>query len=362
MKKLFMLSALACAAMGVQAQSSVTLFGVVDNAVQNVRGAGNGHVTRLVQGANASSRLGFRGTEDLGGGMSASFWVEAGVNTDSGAGAATNTNNQASGVSPAAAGGGLTFNRRSTVSLAGSWGELRLGRDFAPSYLTLSAADPFGNVGVGSNYNLLGALGVAKGAQTGVRVSNSVGYFLPSDLGGIYGNVMYALGENASNAPGGTSSDGRHVGARIGWRAGAFDISGAHGRTTLAAGDYVQTDFAGSYDFGFVKLMAGVYREEVRAAAKGRANSWSVGATAPVGVGLLRASYTSTNQNAEAGNNDAAMIALGYVHNLSKRTAIYTTISLIDNKGAGVLYNQGRAVASPGGNATGMDIGLRHAF
>ena len=362
MKKTFVLCALACAAMGAQAQSSLTLFGVVDTTVQNVRGAGNGHVTRLVQGANASSRLGFRGTEDLGGGMSASFWLEAGVNTDSGAGAATNTNNQASGVTPSAAGGGLVFNRRSTVSLAGGWGELRLGRDFAPSYLTLSAADPFGNVGVGSNFNLLGALGTARGAQTGVRVSNSVGYFLPSNLGGIYGNVMYAMGENPNNSAGGTSSDGRHVGARIGYRAGPFDISGAYGRTKLAAGDYVQADVAGSYDFGFLKLLAGVYREEVRAATTARANSWSVAATAPLGAGLLKASYTATNQNAGAGDNDASLLALGYVYNLSSRTAVFATFSRIDNKGVSVLYNQGRAVSTPGGTATGVDVGLRHAF
>lgn len=359
MKKALILSAFACGAMGVQAQSSVTLFGVVDTTVQNVRGAGNGHVTRLVQGGNASSRLGFRGTEDLGGGMSASFWVEAGVATDSGAGAVTSTNNQASGAS---GGGGLTFNRRSTVSLAGRWGELRLGRDFAPSYLTLSAGDPFGNVGVGSNFNLLGALGTARGVPSTVRVSNSVGYLLPANLGGIYGNVMYAMGENPSNAAGGTSSDGRHVGARVGYRAGPFDISGAYGRTSFAAGDYVQADLAGSYDFGFLKLLAGVYREEVRAATAARADSWSVAATAPVGPGLLKASYTATNQNAGAGNNDANLLALGYVYNLSARTAVFTTISRIDNKGASVFYNQGRAASTPGGNTTGLDVGLRHAF
>ena len=101
---------------------------------------------------------------------------------------------------------------------------------------------------------------------------------------------------------------------------------------------------------------------EVRAATTGRANSWNIAATAPVGVGLIKASYTATNQNAGAGDNDANMLALGYVHNLSARTAIFATYSRIDNKGASVLYNQGRAVSTPGGIATGWDVGLRHAF
>ena len=90
--------------------------------------------TQLTNSGYNSSRLGFRGTEDLGGGMSASFWLEAGVNNDDGTGAATSTNNQAiAAPAPAVAGTqGLTFNRRSTVSLAGGWGELRLGRDYTP--------------------------------------------------------------------------------------------------------------------------------------------------------------------------------------------------------------------------------------
>ena len=76
------------------------------------------------------SRLGFRGTEDLGGGLNASFWLEAGLNNDNGTGASTSTNNSTSTSQAGASGSqGLTFNRRSTVSLASTWGELRLGRD-----------------------------------------------------------------------------------------------------------------------------------------------------------------------------------------------------------------------------------------
>src|SRR4051812_6715713 len=126
MKRKLILSLAALASAGASAQSSVTIFGVVDAAVQHVSGDGNGSITRMVAGSNSSSRLGFRGTEDLGGGMSAGFWLEAALQNDNGAGSGTNTNNQVSGAAAAAAGGqGLTFGRRSIVSLAGNWGELR---------------------------------------------------------------------------------------------------------------------------------------------------------------------------------------------------------------------------------------------
>src|SRR5829696_8299828 len=79
------------------AQSSVTLYGVVDVAASYYRGEGNGHTVKLISGGNQQSRLGFRGTEDLGGGMYAGFELEAGFNADTGSGQASNSNNQASG-------------------------------------------------------------------------------------------------------------------------------------------------------------------------------------------------------------------------------------------------------------------------
>ena len=108
------------------AQSSVTLFGVADTAVETTKADGTGSITRVVSGANIPSRLGFKGSEDLGGGLSAAFWLEAGFFIDTGAGQLTNLNNTPSG---SAGGSGLTFNRRSTVSLLGRFGEVRMGRD-----------------------------------------------------------------------------------------------------------------------------------------------------------------------------------------------------------------------------------------
>ncbi|MGZ5907866.1 MAG: porin, partial [Reyranella sp.] len=203
MKKTLIALAVLAAAGTASAQSSVTLFGIVDATLQRVSNSGGGTVTRLHNSGESSSRLGFRGTEDLGGGMSASFWLEAGLANDDGQGAATNSNNQAVGAFNATTGAnapvrhgtqGLTFNRRATVSLAGGFGEIRLGRDYTPQFWNLTVFDPFGTVGVGTNQLLN-----SNGFPTAVRASNSIGYFLPGNLGGFYGQLQAYRGENASN-------------------------------------------------------------------------------------------------------------------------------------------------------------------
>src|SRR5437867_13122615 len=120
MKKSLIAIAAVAAAGCASAQSSVTVFGVVDVGVAHLSGDGVSKTGVSTGGANIS-RWGFRGTEDLGGGLAASFWLEAGLDVDTGSGKG--------------AGGGLSFNRRSTVSLSGSIGEVRLGRDDAATFL-----------------------------------------------------------------------------------------------------------------------------------------------------------------------------------------------------------------------------------
>jgi predicted porin len=280
MKKSLIALAVMAAAGAASAQSSVTLFGIVDLSVRHIRADGNGNSTQLAKDGYNSSRLGFRGTEDLGGGMSASFWLEAGFDPDSGAGNATNTNNQSTGglvVAGAPATGGvarlggtqgLTFNRRSTVSLAGGWGELRLGRDYAPHFWNWTIFDPFGTQGVGSATNLINNAGLgttaAAGNATLVLASNSIGYFLPANLGGFYGQAMYAFGENGSNCTvatatgscGGADGDGRHVGLRLGYGSGPFNVAVGYGRTNYDStapqgGDYRAINIGGKWDLAW---------------------------------------------------------------------------------------------------------------
>jgi predicted porin len=398
MKKSLIALAVMAAAGAASAQSSVTLFGIVDATYQNLRSDGaagtSNKLSRLHNSGYNSSRLGFRGTEDLGGGMSASFWLEAGVNNDDGTGAATSSTNRAIGAFNATTGAnaavrsgtqGLTFNRRSTVSLAGGWGELRLGRDYVPSFWNHTVFDPFGTNGVGATSNLSLALGAALGVPTTVRASNSVGYFLPPNLGGFYGQIQYAFGEVAEPvAVGADKNDGRHVGLRLGFASGPFNIAAAYGRTdatsvlgvltaapfsiVVPAGsqvDYINQNIAGQWDFGMAKLMGHWNQEKVKGFGEtAKHTTWMIGTLVPVGAGEIRASYTRGKGDDDFLRGD--QIALGYVHNLSKRTAVYTTFSRVNNKDTALInYTNGLAVTSgafTGGNARGFDLGIRHSF
>lgn len=352
---------IALAALGVAgpvlAQSSVTLFGVADATLQHVSNSGGPSVTRLTNSALSSTRIGFRGTEDLGGGMSASFWLEGGINNDNGTGSATNTNNQASGgaTTPLGGGQGFTFNRRSTVSIAGSWGELRLGRDYTTQFWNMNIFDPFGSLGVGTaqmiNSQITG--------PTALRASNSIGYFTPGNLGGFYSQLQYYLGENASGAA--TSKDGTGGGVRVGYEKGPMNVSAATSWTRYAAGNVRQSNIGGSYDFGVAKIMAEYERDSAGAVD---ATGYILGALVPVGPGMIRASYSRYKTDATAAHPATGKFALGYVHNLSKRTALYATYAQVRNTGGAANSVMPGAAGAPraNGSSSGIDLGLRHSF
>jgi predicted porin len=358
MKKSLIALAVLAAAGAASAQSSVTLFGIVDATIAYGKADGNGgsKLWRLTNSGYNSSRLGFRGTEDLGGGMSASFWLEAGLSNDDGQGAATNSNNQATGAGAAVNGRqGLTFNRRSTVSLAGTWGEVRLGRDYSPQFWNLTVFDPFGTNGVGTTQTLNSSItGV-----TAVRASNTIGYFLPGNLGGFYGQLQYYMGENQrNNAP--TEDDGTGGGLRLGWANGPVNVAIALSQTDYATGRVRQNNIGGQWDFGMAKLMGHyVWDENGNVDAKG----WLIGALFPIGAGEIRAAYST--YKVDLGSDPRTdKFALGYVHNLSKRTAVYTTIAFAKNKGGAAQALNGAAFGTGvvNDNSSGFDLGVRHTF
>ncbi|GER21227.1 porin [Variovorax boronicumulans] len=405
-KSLVALAALAVAGVA-SAQSSVTLFGVVDASIsgysstsRDLNGAtflnpfylnkGSVKVSRtaLANGAYNSSRLGFRGTEDLGGGLAASFWLEAPITNDDGA----------TGVS--------TFGRRSTVSLSGGFGEVRLGRDYTPTFWNDTVFDPFGTVGVGTNlistasgFNTTGGAGGFGGNPNYVRASNSIGYFLPPNLGGFYGQVQYAFSEKDKYSPGlatpnvaNNSRTGRYVGGRFGYANGPVDVALAYGSSTSGDQFYagvtnkVNTlNLGASYDFGPVKLFGEVSRVKnkvdyevtpfVGATPDTDLTGYLLGVTVPVGAGLIRAAYSSVKYDLNQpqvlfqpriADPKANKLAIGYVHNLSKRTALYATVARVSNKNGAALTVGGpafipNAVFTPK-TSTGYDFGIRHAF
>ncbi|HEX6017092.1 MAG TPA: porin, partial [Burkholderiaceae bacterium] len=168
-KSLLALAVLGAYAGVASAQSSVTIWGVVDLSINQIKN-GDAKTTSMQSNQLNSNRLGFRGTEDLGGGLSAGFWLEAPM---------TSQNGNA---------GALTFVRRSTVSLISQQGgELRLGRDYVPSFWNLVYFDTFGANGLGNSTNLSVLSSPTNSPLPGVvgaRADNSIGYFLPGNLGG----------------------------------------------------------------------------------------------------------------------------------------------------------------------------------
>ena len=335
-KSLLALAALTAFTGVAYAQSSVTLFGVVDLAARNTKN-GSQSIKSLTHGGNATSRLGFRGVEDLGGGLRAGFWIEGEVVPDTG--------------SPA----GMTWQRRSTVSLMGGFGEVRLGRDYTPSFWNHVIFDPFGFIGVGGSSNVISTLG--SGAGTLVRANNSIGYFLPA-MGGIYGQVMVAAGEGV------TSPWNKYLGARIGYAAGPVNVAVAYGKTdrgTLA--DFKDLNAGASYNLGFMTLMARYSKTE--AGSVDQTNT-EFGVTVPMGAGTFKAAYIKASGTGST--FDATQMAVGYVYDLSKRTALYTTFSRVNNDGnaaTGARFSAGGAgpaFTAGGLTSTGYEFGLRHSF
>ena len=345
--------AAALAAGGALAQSSVTISGVVDVGVSH----GSGSVadsTQVTNGNNSTSRLILRGQEDLGGNLAASFWLESQFNADSGAGATTNQNNQTTGTGPAAGGQGLTFNRRASVALSGQWGEVRLGRDAAAHFYDRYETDPFIAIGAGATQAFVGSIG----GPVSVRVSNAVSYFLPAGLGGAFGQVQYYLGENPSNAA--NRKDGTGLGVRLGYASKALKVSVHHASTHYVAGDISTYGLAASYDMTAVRLMGGLFRDRVAAPGNNTGKGYTLGAVVPVGSGDFKIALSRYGTSAGL-QPETTKLAVGYVHNLSKRTALYTTYARVRNSGGATRALNG-AVTAPNAGSSGFDVGIRHFF
>ena len=344
MKKFATLAVLTAIAGGAYAQSNVILFGIVDEAARYTKNGDAKSVKSLVSGGINTSRIGFRGTEDLGDGLKAGFWYEAGFNADSG------TQSDAS----------RFFNRRTTVSLLGGFGEARIGRDYTPTYLGYTDYDPFGDNGVAASSKFDLSLGTAR--DTGTRADNQITYLTPNNLGGFYARAAVAAGETVAGK--------RYIGGRAGYGAGPIDVSGSYGVTRVAplAGEnnFKTYDVGASYDFGVVKAMG--YYQQSKFAEQKIAN-YSIGAIVPFGTSIVKAAYTHANlkgrnaANVDVNSNDANQYAVGYIYNLSKRTALYGTAAYIKNKGnATFAVSTPPAVTPAGGNSKGAEIGVRHIF
>lgn len=339
-KSLLALAVLGAFAGTAFAQTSVTVYGVVDMAIQHEnRGGAAGSITALDSGIQNGSRLGFKGTEDLGNGLKANFVLEMGVNADNG------TSSQ----------GGLAFGRQAYVGLSGGFGAVNLGRQYSPIFIATDSVDPFdaGIIGATAGVGTSGA-GILGVFGTPFRTNNTINYST-NNLGGFTGSLAYSFGEVA-----GDTSLGRQIGLSGAYANGPVLVTAAYHRTNDAAvthNDQKLGFIGGTYDFKVAKLAAAYGTNKTDNIAQDN-RTWMVGVTVPVGAGNILGSYIRNNNRAVS-EGVGNQIAIGYTYALSKRTGLYTSFSRTAND---ANSNAGGVAAAPGETDRLFNVGIRHRF
>ena len=360
-KKLIALAVLATTGAAAMAQSSVTLWGVLDLGLAHTSTSGSNSTNMTNGGLDGANKLGFKGVEDLGGGNGAAFYLESGYSANNGTGSA--------------AGGGLQFQRRSSVSLTGSWGEIRIGRDFNNIFENYVLGDAFGDSGIAAGADGFQYANSGQNASVQYFVNNMVKYQFgyganDSSWGfgakGLYGSLQGALAGNASGQP----ATGQYLGGRVGYAVGPFNGAVAYanskgtgnvsGRTGIK---FTEFNVAAMYDLGVANLIAGGGQNNSDD-ANTKFTHFSLGAQIPAGPGYIPVNWHSAKQNGVS-NTTANMFAVGYVYNLSKRTALYGDVSYLKN-GSAVNYVQGDSgftgTAKLGSSVSAFAVGVRHGF
>jgi predicted porin len=348
------------------AQSSVTIYGAIDNSFTRVTNKG---------GASAS------GLSSGGGGS-------MGLETSSGANGVPGSNNNSTIIAP---GGGLRFDRAAYVSLSGGYGEIRLGRDLAASFINDVIYDPFLTYGVGSSLNFpLGVLGslfappgvaassIGKDASSLFRLSNGISYITPGNLGGFSAQLQFAPSEQASNT-GVAERNGRIHTGRVAFDKGPVSVSISGGKadqSSATLGQDVSTyNAGGSFDFGVVKVMGeyAQYKTENATGVSGQDFTTKIvtlGVIAPVGPGKVKLGLSQAKRDIDGFANEpkATKIALGYDYSLSKRTSLFATVASVKNSNGSAVSASDGGVAGFGSSAavnkrsTGYDVGILHSF
>ena len=301
-------AALVCSA-GAWAQSSVTVFGFVNQAIGKDSGSSDKDVMDTY-----GSRLGFKGEEDLGGGLKASFYMEHRFDPDTGA-----VNNPA-----------VFWKGGSWVGLGGDFGKVTVGRWWTQAFLKSQyASDPFGMGTVDVNYGTVGC---------GPNICSVGAFWLSNSVSYEYSANGFAFG--AQVAEGSAGSD-RPMNFGVSYGAGPLYVGFGH-EANSGGDDSKWSHGTVNYDFGVAKLYTGFGTGRTSGNVKVR--NVVVGFTAPVGSGTVIGAY---NQFKEASVTARSQFSVGYQHALSKRTKLYTTIS-----------NDSKVATSK----TGYDLGILHAF
>jgi len=389
MKKSLIALAVLAASGASFAQSTVTLYGAVDAGWTQYK-SGATKVTGMGNSQLGSSLIGFRGEEDLGGGLKAIFKLEGGLANDSGAGKASNSNNQASGggVTAGAATGqagaqGLDFGRYAHVGVAGSFGEVRLGRDYTSAFQWgVAAADVFGTNGPADASAMMLNVGASNKQATTSGASNMIGYITPK-MNGFEAKLQAFFGENKSDsttagsqakAGDGTSVAIRYVEGPLmvgyGTQKTKGTVSAAVPGTSVATnGDYSQSGLSASYNLGVAKVIFTNAKETlVKVVGAEISNNTNLfGVVVPMGAINFKASFATSTQNsgaAGAADTKGTLLGLGADYALSKRTTAYTTYAKVSNKDGGASFSAGNSALSTvaDNSSTGFAVGIKHNF
>lgn len=322
--------ALTLVSAAAQAQSSLTVYGVADAGLLLEHGGDGGKVQKIGNGMASSSRLGFKGKEDLGGGTVLTFLLENGYSIDTGA---TKQN-------------GALFGRQALLCLSGDAGSLSIGRQYTPFYKTLNnVADPFATGMAGNAQNIFDGT---------TRIDNAVEYITPR-VAGFSADVQYGMGE----APG-DSSKNRYLGASGSYEQGALTVVLAHQHHDDASGaaHSRNTMLVARYSFGAVTGHAALARNRDLLGAESRDVLLGMAAQLS-GTDKLLFSVIG-HHDASAMRQNARQAAIGYSHTLSRRTDLYAAYGHIRNSN-GALFRVGTA-ADSGSGTSGVNLGVRHVF
>lgn len=328
----------------VMAQSNVTVYGIAD-AFFGYGKAGDAKFTGVQSGGWAGSRLGFRGTEDLGNGLKAVFTLEYGLEIDGNNGL----------------GAGASVGRQQFVGLQGGFGFLGLGRQYHPGYFVFKY-DSIVPVPISPQFVLAASAGSNIVAGTPARVSNSINYKSPN-MGGLTLNAIYGFNET-NQVTDRRKNDIAAVGADYANGPIAVGLVLSQVKDATGNEDKREAYLGAGYDFGVVKLTGSFQTIKDATAAEDTDKVWSVGATVPVSTaGKVMVGYG--HLDADAKDSDADSWALVYGHSLSKRTTAYAGFGYIDN-------DDGRNARSPlfvsaansvaGENHKNLMLGINHTF
>lgn len=344
MKKSLVALAVLAASGVASAQSTVTLYGIVDTYFGSVKNETAGVSTRntvVNSGGLSSSRFGFKGSEDLGGGLTANFVLEQGFQSDTGAQNEANT----------------MFSRQAYVGLAGGFGEIKLGRPWTAYDDIQAATNPTFDSGIFGVQNL-----VFRSSQTYQDNPGNTIYYASPSFGGFSGAASYSLGENkAASADAGKVAsfhvkyEGGPLFVGVAYQAEEDYVAGIAANLASASSDIKYTRVNASYDLGVVKLLTayGRVKDEAPLAVAPKTTEWQLGLDFPVSGALTLSTGYARSKDDLAGGGDVKRtgFSVAGLYSLSKRTNLYAGAAASKQEFLGVSVKP-RTYA----------VGVRHAF